>query len=304
MSNRSYRSPFTSTPPRLVVNADDFGLCEQINTGILQAHQQGVVTSTSLMAVGTAFTHAVHCCRPVPRLDVGVHLTAVAARPLLSRCSSLTDTDGNFPSGAGAFLRRWLTGAVRHADLAAEWSAQIECILDQGIRLTHMDSHQHLHMLPGLTGLCQQLANRFRIPFIRVPVETPWRRGMLSFHACKRMVGATVLGGCWLLSRLTAHHQSLPRPLRFLGFHDGGHLDQQRLLRLLRSLRPGQQYELMCHPGLPPKEPDIQRWSYHHATELQALTDPLVRTEIKNRAIQLCSFFDLAEEQPVNPSAS
>jgi predicted glycoside hydrolase/deacetylase ChbG (UPF0249 family) len=283
-----------------VVNADDFGLCQQINNGILQAHQQGIVTSTSLMAVGKAFAHAIDCCRSVPTLDVGVHLTAVAARPLVSSCCSLTDADGNFPTSAGTFTRRWLRGAIRGADLQAEWSAQIECILDEGIRLTHLDSHQHLHILPGLTEICQQLALRFHIPFIRVPVESLLRLETPSLHGCKRMAGATILGGCWLLGRLVAHQQPLDCTLRFLGFHDGGQLDQKRLLRMLRSLRPGRRYELMCHPGHTPDEPDIQDWKYHHATELQALTDPLVLAEIKSRAIRLCSFADLADQQPVS----
>lgn len=292
MSDRS--SGPCSSSPRLVVNADDFGLCREINSGILQAHRAGIVTSTSLMAVGKAFADAIDGCRLAPTLDVGVHLTAVAARPLLSTCSSLTDADGSFHASAGTFTRRWLRGAVRRADLQAEWSAQIERILDEGIRLTHLDSHQHLHILPGLTEICQQLALRFRIPFIRVPVESLWRLEAPSFHGCARMAGAAVLGGCWLLGRLAAPRQPLARPLRFLGFHDGGRLDQQRLLRLLDSLRPGQGYELMCHPGHTPDDPDIQGWGYHHATELQALTDPLVLAEIKSRAIRLCGFADLA----------
>lgn len=298
MSDRTSCPRSSSAPPWLVVNADDFGLCRQINTGILQAHQQGIVTATSLMAVGKAFAHAIDCCHSAPTLDMGVHLTAVAARPLLSRCSSLTDTDGSFHASAGAFTRRWLRGAIRRADLQAEWSAQIERILDEGIRLTHLDSHQHLHILPGLTDLCQQLARRFHIPCVRVPVESPWRLASPSLHGCARMAGAAVLGCCWLLGRLTAPRQPPTRSLRFLGFHDGGRLDQQRLLRLLRSLRPGLGYELMCHPGLATDDPDIQGWGYHHVTELQALTDPLVLAEIKSRDIRLRSFADLAGPSP------
>jgi predicted glycoside hydrolase/deacetylase ChbG (UPF0249 family) len=57
---------------------------------------------------------------------------------------------------------------------------------------------------------------------------------------------------------------------------------------------------LMCHPGHTPDEPDIQGWEYHHATELQTLTDPLVRAEIKSLAIHLCSFADLADQHPAN----
>ena len=66
---------------RLIVNADDFGISERINEGIVLAHRLGIVTGTSLMAVGRAFEQAVKWCRAFPSLDVGVHLTLVAESP-------------------------------------------------------------------------------------------------------------------------------------------------------------------------------------------------------------------------------
>ena len=166
-----FRLPGRSPSIRLVVNADDFGISARINEGILLAHRAGIVTATSLMAVGRAFEQAVQYCRAAPALDVGVHLTLVAERPLLAGRSSLAGDDGRFPESAGAFLRRWLKGSIRRADVQAEWSAQIERVLDHGIRVTHLDSHQHVHILPGLADLSLKLAARYTIPFVRVPVE-------------------------------------------------------------------------------------------------------------------------------------
>ena len=40
---------------RLIVNADDFGLSEAVNRAVIEAHEHGIVTSTSLMAGGGAF---------------------------------------------------------------------------------------------------------------------------------------------------------------------------------------------------------------------------------------------------------
>jgi predicted glycoside hydrolase/deacetylase ChbG (UPF0249 family) len=278
---------------RLVVNADDFGLSTRINEGILLAHRAGIVTATSLMAVGRAFEQAVQCCRTVPALDVGVHLTLVAERPLLPHRSSLTGDDGRFPASAGAFLQHWLTGRIRRADVQAEWSAQIERVLDHGIRVTHLDSHQHVHILPGLADLSLRLATRYNIPFVRVPVEDLRGDRWPSLHGINRMFGAAVLRASWTLARLTGAKEAKYRPLRFLGFQDGGRLDDLCLQRLLRALRPGRAYELMCHPGLTPDEPDVKRWQYGHEKELQALTSPAIRSEIAARGIQLCRFKDL-----------
>jgi predicted glycoside hydrolase/deacetylase ChbG (UPF0249 family) len=278
---------------RLVVNADDFGISSRINEGILRAHQTGIVTATSLMAVGRAFEQAVQCCRAVPALDVGVHLTLVAERPLLPHRSSLTGDDGRFPASAGAFLRRWLTGRIRRADVQAEWSAQIERVLDHGIRVTHLDSHQHVHILPGLADLSLQLAARYNIPFVRVPVEDLREDRWPSLHGINRMLGATALRASWRLARLAGARAAKHRPLRFVGFQAGGRLDDLRLRRALRALRPGRAHELMCHPGLTPDEPDVKRWQYNHEKELQALISPAIRSEIAARGIQLCNFKDL-----------
>ena len=278
---------------RLVVNADDFGISSRINEGILLAHQAGIVTATSLMAVGRAFEQAVQCCRAAPVLDVGVHLTLVAERPLHACRSSLTGDDGRFPESAGAFLRHWLTGRIRRADVQAEWSAQIERVLDQGIRVTHLDSHQHVHILPGLADLSLHLAARYNIPFVRVPVEDLRGDRRPSLHGINRLFGAAVLRASWTLARLAGAKAAQYRPLRFLGFQDGGRLDDLRLRRLLRALRPGRAYELMCHPGLTPDEPDVKRWQYGHEKELQALTSPSIRSEIAARGIHLCNFKDL-----------
>src|SRR5262245_59394055 len=97
---------------QLIVHADDFGLSEPVNRGILQAHQQGILTSTSIMAGGTSFRHAVDLARANPSLDIGVHLTLVEERPLLpaSELSSLVDGSGRFYSHASVLTRRYLMG--------------------------------------------------------------------------------------------------------------------------------------------------------------------------------------------------
>jgi predicted glycoside hydrolase/deacetylase ChbG (UPF0249 family) len=281
--------PFT----RLVVNADDFGISERINAGILQAHREGIVTATSLMAVGRAFEHAVHLSRTVPALDVGVHLALVAEAPLLRCNSSLIGNNGRFPDSAGALAWRWLTGGIRKADVRAEWSAQIERILEHGIRVTHLDSHQHVHVLPGLYGLVLDLAARYDIAFVRVPVENLRTDGPPNLHGMARATGSTILRVLWMIGRRTGAGPAKRRSLRFLGFQDGGRLDQVRLRCLLDRLRPGGVYELMCHPGFTPDEPDVQSWAYRHEVELRALTSPSIRSEIAARGIRLCNFKDL-----------
>jgi predicted glycoside hydrolase/deacetylase ChbG (UPF0249 family) len=291
---------FSAPPParrpfaRLIVNADDFGLCARVDAGIVQAHRAGIVTAASLSPVGRAFGSAAAHCRALPALDVGVHLTLVAERPLRAGGSTLTGDDGRFPAGAGAFLRRWLAGGIRREDLRAEMAAQIERVLSHGVRVTHLDSHQHVHALPGIYDLTHELADRYRIPFVRAPFEE--LRGNLACagRGLPRFLGAAALRACWAAARLARPVRQALRPPLFLGFLDGGRLDSRRLMRLVAALRPGRVYELMCHPGFAPQAEEIRGWNYRHEAELAALTDPAVRAALTARGVRLCGFAELA----------
>ena len=64
---------------QLIVNGDDYGLCPQVNLGVIRAHREGILTSTSLLANGAAWEQACQLSRTCPRLSVGpvsyTHLT-------------------------------------------------------------------------------------------------------------------------------------------------------------------------------------------------------------------------------------
>ncbi len=273
--------------PCLIVNADDLGISETVNAGIAEAHRNGIVASTSLMAVGRAFDHAIDLCRILPALDVGVHLTLVAEKPLLKHTS--------FPPNIPALLKYLLQKRIQLPEIKAEWSAQIERVLNCGIRVTHLDSHQHLHVLPGLLTLTFDLARQYQIPFVRIPMEDRRVAWPVSSHGIIRMAGAMALRASCRVAHPPQKMPSGYESPRFLGFYEGGRLNMESLERILRYLKPGKVYELMCHPGFTPKEPEIQGWNYGHQTELGALVNPSVPSLIASLNIRLCSFADFAE---------
>lgn len=279
---------------RLIVNADDLGISEPVNAGILRAHREGIVTAASIMACGGAFDHAARLAAEHPGLDIGVHLTLVAARPLLKRESSLTAEPGRFLPSAGAFFRRWACGGVRREEAAAELAAQIERTRDAGLAPSHLDSHQHLHALPGLLGVVRGLARRHRIPFVRAPLERPVFERPMGLNGLKRLAGAFGLALSWKAAACVDRGRGGCWAPAFVGFREGGRLTAERLLALIARLRPGRVYELMCHPGLEPTEPEIRAWGYRHAAELAALTAPAVREALRRRGVRLCRFVDLA----------
>jgi predicted glycoside hydrolase/deacetylase ChbG (UPF0249 family) len=136
----------------LIVNADDFGRTSPINQGIIEAHQKGIVTSASLMTRREAFEEAVTLARSNPRLGVGLHV----------------DLDHFFEvqHGAGRLLS-YKDPSLPLQAIVRETEAQIEKIQTTGIRLTHLDSHHHVHLRPELFATMAALAAKHRIPVIR-----------------------------------------------------------------------------------------------------------------------------------------
>src|SRR5579863_8807822 len=124
---------------RLIVNADDFGYTRSVNEGIIEAHRDGILTATTLMANGAAFEHAVEHARHNPTLDVGCHLVLVEGQSVLDPARALPTSLGD------------MVGAVMRGRLSPyeELRAQVEKIVAAGIRPTHLDAHKHTHLMPS-----------------------------------------------------------------------------------------------------------------------------------------------------------
>jgi hopanoid biosynthesis associated protein HpnK len=277
---------------RLIVHADDFGLSTKVNEGIVLAHHRGILTSTSMTACGVAFAQAVELSKATPTLDIGVHLTLVEERPVLdpARIPSLVGRDGRFHPHASVFFKKYLSGQIRLDEVRAELNAQAKKINACGVAISHLDSHQHLHILPGIVQIAAELAERYAVAAVRLPRERlPW---WVQWHnpSLSRLAQMCVLNFFgWLGKRFIKRH-----PDYFFGFLAGGELHKRNLFRLLRALPAQGTCELMCHPGLHDHDTAYSHWNYHWQEELDALIDSEIVDFIHERRIQLISFRDFA----------
>lgn len=139
----------------LIVNADDFGACEDVNRGIVHAHQHGLVRSASLFVNMSAFEHAVECARALPGLEVGLHcnISSGACAADAAEVSLLADAGGKFlfdESDMPGSLARMRDAAGREGfarQVAAELRAQVRRFKLTGLRLGHINSHHYLSLL-------------------------------------------------------------------------------------------------------------------------------------------------------------
>jgi len=152
---------------RVIINADDFGYAHSVNYGIVDAHVQGVLTSTTLMANMPGFNHAVKLKKDVPLLGIGVHLVLTCGKPLLTGHQHIVDENGNFHSQRYYTPERaaYVFNEDFIAELRAEWTAQIDKVYAAGITPTHLDGHHHMFItFPETQQLSFELAEKYQLP--------------------------------------------------------------------------------------------------------------------------------------------
>ncbi len=264
---------------RLIVNADDFGFAADVNAGIVEAHERGILTATSLMANGAAFGHAVELARRHASLDVGCHLVLIGgvsvARPGIE-----------LPKTTGELLWRLVSGDIRRW-IDQELAAQIEKILGAGIPITHLDTHKHTHIVPSVLEAVCRVAQRFGIPWIRRPLDLPLTAAApfstnavnAAFHGVRRRFDRT----------LARHHCRTTN--HFAGFQWTGRLRAAEIVSLVRIL-PAGLTEFMCHPGRCTGElrAASTRLKESREIELQALLSPDVRAALQEAGVELADY--------------
>ncbi|WP_232199107.1 ChbG/HpnK family deacetylase [Thermosinus carboxydivorans] len=280
---------------RLIVNADDFGLHESINNAIIASHREGCVTSASLMAGGNAFDHAVALARQHPRLSVGVHLTLVGARPVArGNIHTLLTDDGKLLPDYGAFARRYFRGAIAKEHIEYELRCQMQKVVGSGIIISHIDSHQHLHAMPGMAAIVAKIAREFQVTKIRIPAEP------LSFfpkqYTVSRVLARTALTVCAAWARRQYARSGLKSPQYFFGMLTGGTMHAANLKAVIENLPEGLS-EIMVHPGMDNKVLDAAYgWRYQWQEELAALRSAEILGALRRHKIKLINYWELDDE--------
>ncbi len=155
---------------KLIVNADDFGITEGVTLGIIKAHVDGILTSTTTMMNMPYCKEALEMAKDYPNLGVGIHLVLSLGRPLSKKINSLTDVEGNFKNQR---LHHDGTANINQDELYAEWKSQIELFIKHaGKKPDHLDSHHHMHAYyPEVT---LRLASEYDVP-VRSHMKLPYR---------------------------------------------------------------------------------------------------------------------------------
>lgn len=209
---------------KVIINADDFGYGPGINHGIIDSYRHGILTSTTMMANASGFEHGVRLAKENPGLGIGVHLNLTYGYPLVEGWKTIVDQE------TGLFKKRQfyetLDFKVDQEEVYQEWDAQIQKIINAGIKPTHLDSHHHTHAYGTNQEVVIRLARKYKLPVRNIILELP---------------------------------EDIPTTERFeMNFDSVGSMPElygePYLTNLLDDFQNVESIELMCHPGYLDKE--------------------------------------------------
>ncbi len=238
----------------LKIIADDLGLHERTNGGIVDLLKNRKISGASLMANGQAFDDAINKIKEFQD-NIGIHFVLVDEKSIL--------TGARLPSNYNHFFIKYCLGLVGLDFIRKEFEAQIKKIEEAGIKPSFINSHQHLHLLPAITDIIIKVAKDRGISYIRVVSEPN------IYDHWFRRVQLVVLN---LLSDI-ARRKIIKAGLRcndvFIGFLNAGRLSQKDIDLATKLSDEGRIVELGCHPGYENEElrEKYRHWRYNWQKE-------------------------------------
>ncbi|MFH1994321.1 MAG: ChbG/HpnK family deacetylase [Nitrospinota bacterium] len=285
---------------RVIINADDFGLCDAVNRGIVKGYREGILTSATIMANMAGFDQAVELAKENPGLGVGLHLNLLRGEPISQpgKVSTLL-RNGRFLDSAGSFLIRLLSGGISEGEIETELRGQIEKALNAGLKITHFDSEKHLHSFPPIFKVALKLAVEYRIGAIRRIAEPiyPQLRGRKAVFWNPQFYKTILLDGLHVYMAGRIDRSGIRYADCFYGVLYSGGMSSEKYDTIFEKIQEGVT-EIMCHPGYLASAGEISRGANYYINrfreiDLNGLLDQSLKIKAEKFGIQFINYGDI-----------
>jgi len=283
---------------KLIVTADDFGLSPGINKGIIQGFRKGIIKEASIMANLPYFKEAANLAKANPGLGVGIHLNLTWGKPLslAKNIPGLVDKKGYFKLSIRKFFLKSFFQHLGIKPVETELRQQVEKVLKFGIKLSHLDSHQHFHAFPKMQQVIFKIAQDYGISIIRCPLKNSLlgQRKKLKEKVKISKIGSFIFRNILKDFKNEIRKQGFKSTDYFHCMKDAELVDFNLLRGQVKNLKHGT-HELCCHPGNIDAvlQQTPSKVIYTRQRELEILLDPKLDKILKEANITLCSFKDI-----------
>lgn len=270
----------------LIINADDFGLHNNIDLATEKAILAGTVKSISFITNTIRLEESIKIIKKYPYVSVGIHLNITDGKPITGGkgMEFLLNAGGDFLTNHRKAVQAVFFNQQHLSRVEMEFMGQISKLKDSGIRISHLDSHGYVHLLPCLLKLAVKCAKKFSIPFIRTAKET----AVSSVDI--RKIKVYILNIFSKYAKVYLKKERIKYPDSFFGAGCSGRMNRKALGDFLQKINPGLT-ELTFHPGCSNNVLDKDLgWQYNWQEELNILTGDWLVQEIAKNKIKLTNF--------------
>lgn len=279
---------------QLIISADDFGASDKINSAIIKAYREGTLTSAGLMVTGDAADDAIRLAKEEPSLSVGLHLALSNARSALphSRIPRLADSRQCFVNNPVKAALRYFMDKEARSQLHMEIAAQFEAFAHSGLRLSHVDGHQHLHAHPSVLPTVIELAEEYGAKGIRVPRDPLWANLLADrSRIASKLTVAAGHGYLAAVCRRELRGCDLAVCDMTVGSLMSGTMSAEYVINMLRRLSANK-LEIFFHPSESPQSAPFGP----NRGDLEALLDRRLK-EFISQKYQLVTYEELARAE-------
>lgn len=228
---------------KLIINADDLGFSLGVNHAILKANTEGFLSHASLMANTEYFDHAIEEIIPQSKkLKIGVHINLTCAKALFS--DNILTENGLLNNTFVKLLFKYKSKKVLQS-IEKEIELQLLKIKEKGIQISHIDGHEHVHVIPSINKIVRKLAKKHDIPRIREINE--------GFFESWRFNGKTASASnvikLLLLKFLSLFNENSGK-IGFYSMLNTCEINGDNLFNFLKNSKSYETVEIMLHPAL------------------------------------------------------
>jgi len=275
----------------LIINIDDVGISPAINEAVKKCYSLEVISGVSVVSCGTHFFEACNMLEKIDKKEVGAHLTLTGGllpcTKDLAKVRNLLGRKETFLPTYKELIPLYLKKKLNLEEVYLEFASQIKKLKEEGLVVTHLDSHEHIHMLPGIMKITLALAKEFKVPYVRLSKEPAYL--MIKKFRPKDLARQTSLKVVTKTAKNLISEEGLKCNDAFLGHFHSGRIDNDILRFMMERLRDGVS-ELAVHPGvLSPELLDFSAWYRNAQKELDALTTGNWRDCLTSGAVRLIS---------------
>lgn len=239
---------------KIILNADDFGISDDTVDATIDLFEKGILNSATILLGMPATGRAIEYAKKNTQFSYGIHLNFVdEGKPVLSPqvVPSLVNKKGRFyPSDA--VRKSLLLNKFSPLEISLETIEQVNYLKDNGVPVSHIDSHGHIHKLPTFAKAIFSVKKYLGISKIRNVQNIFTKRSILSWSF-------------WLNSLLEANIKNKFETTNY--FFMSSHFENLNWPNLFKEIKNNESLEVGFHPGY------IEDWRIHESKSAKQLSD-------------------------------